>query len=301
MTPPAGLIRFYGNTCFGLDVLNNRHIALVRVTLLNDPFDPYGFFETDFGNYVDLLKYVRTHHRGDMGWFRNRVKPQSWAETERTLKDFMTRLRTETFVLCASASTEAMHPKDNLYMWGHYGNGHRGLAIEFDHGALGEAVLNHHYSHGTGPLIGEQPWVQIEYEQSFRAISAEDAFQFFREMNEIETRRKREPDETSLERYYGRLSKIKSDVWRAENEWRIMWRSQTETASVYKIPITPECIRAIYLGLAMSDDEKRKVIDAVTHFPDARVWLASKRHGDFSLDFHCEPDRRRHRLTTAQC
>jgi hypothetical protein len=80
-------------------------------------------------------------------------------------------------------------------------------------------------------------------------------------------------------------------VWRAENEWRLIWRSKTETGAFYKIPITPECIRAIYLGLAMSDEEKRKAIDAVAHFPNARVWFASKRHGDFSLDFHSEPTR----------
>jgi hypothetical protein len=201
------LIRFYGNASFGLDVLNNRHIALVRVTLLNDPFDPYGFFETDFDNYLGLLKYVRSHHPGDRPWFRVRISPRTWGATERTLRDFMTTLRTETFVLCASAPTETTHPKDNLYMWGHYGNGHRGLAIEYDPAAVGEAVLNHHYSESNAPLIGE-PWVQIEYSRSFRAISAEDAFQFFREMNEVDARRKREPDETSLERYYRQLSVI---------------------------------------------------------------------------------------------
>lgn len=78
ITPPTGLTRFYGNTSFGLDVLNKQHVALVRVTLLNDPFDPYGFFETDFGNYIDLFKYVRAHHPRDLGWFRVHVTAQSW-------------------------------------------------------------------------------------------------------------------------------------------------------------------------------------------------------------------------------
>jgi len=288
ITPPTGLTRFYGNTSFGLDVLNKQHVALVRVTLLNDPFDPYGFFETDFGNYIDLFKYVRAHHPRDLGWFRVHVTAQSWGKTERDLRRYMTRLRTDTFVLCASAPTETMHPKDNLYMWGHYGNGHRGLAIEYDPAALSDAVLNHHHSEGNAPLIGEQPWVQIEYSRSFRAVSAEDVFQFLRESNEVDARRKRKPDETSLDRYYRQLSVIKSDVWRAENEWRIMWRSETETGNIYKIPITAECIRAIYLGLAISDEEKRKAVDAVAHFPDAEVWFASRRHGDLSLDFHRE-------------
>jgi hypothetical protein len=89
-----------------------------------------------------------------------------------------------------------------------------------------------------------------------------------------------------LDSYYRQLSVIKSDVWRSENEWRLMWRSTTETGNIYEIPITQECIRAIYLGLAMADEEKRKAADAATrHFPGVQVWCASKRHGDLSLDF----------------
>ncbi len=286
MTAPVGVTRFYGNTDFGLDVLETQQIALVRVTMLNDPFDPYGFFETDFGNYIDLLRYVRANHPRDLGWFRVHVTAPSWGKTERDLQRYMARLRTDTFVLCASAPTETMHPKDSLYMWGHYGNGHRGLAIEYEPTAVAEAVLNHHRSEGNAPLVGEQPWVQMEYARSFRAITAEDVFLFLKESNEVDARRKRQPDETPLDRYYRRLSVIKSDVWRPENEWRLMWRSTTETGNIYKIPITQECIRAVFLGLAMFDEDKRKAVDAVTHhFPDAEVWRASKRHGDLSLDF----------------
>jgi hypothetical protein len=65
-----------------------------------------------------------------------------------------------------------------------------------------------------------------------------------------------------------------------------MWRSTTETGNSYKIAITQECVRAVYLGLATSEDDKRKAVDAVArHFPNAEVWCASKRHGDLSLDF----------------
>jgi hypothetical protein len=124
------------------------------------------------------------------------------------------------------------------------------------------------------------------YAPSFRAISAKEVFLFLRECAQVDARRKRQHDETPLDAYYRELSVIKSDVWRAENEWRLMWRSTTTTENVYKIPITPECVRAIYLGLAMLDEEKRRAIDAVAqHFPGAEVWCASKRHGDFSLDF----------------
>jgi Protein of unknown function (DUF2971) len=286
MTAPVGVIRFYGNPNFALDVLENRHVALVRVTLLNDPFEPYGFFETDFNGYADLLKYVQKNHPNDRGWFRVHVTPQSWGSTEGQLRNYMADLRRDTFVLSMSAPTNDTHPKDNLYMWGHYGNGHRGLAVEFSSAALASAVLHHHSSQEAAPLIGDEPWVQIEYAKSFRPISAEDVFQFLKEWKEVDARRKREPDETSLDRDYRRLSVIKSDVWQRENEWRLMWRSKTETGDVYKIPITPECIRAVYLGLKIPGDDTIRARDAVAcHFPNAGVWQAGKRHGDLCLDF----------------
>jgi hypothetical protein len=284
---PEGLIRFYSYPKFALDVLENRQIAFIRVTLLNDPFDPYGFFETEFKGYMELLSYVGENHAEDRGWFRTKVTAQSWGRSETDLRAYMDGLRRDTFVLCASAPAGESHPKDNLYMWGHYGNGHRGLAIEFDATALASAVLGHHSSQGgNNLLVGEQPWVQIKYAESFRTISAEDAFQSFKQEREVETRKKREREETSLDRYYHELSVIKSTAWQSENEWRIMWRSTTEVGNVYKIPITPECIRAVYLGLQCPRDDADSVVAAAAkNFPHAQIWHATKRHGDLALDF----------------
>ena len=41
-TAPDHVTRFYSDPSFALDVLENQKVALVRVTLLNDPFDPAG-------------------------------------------------------------------------------------------------------------------------------------------------------------------------------------------------------------------------------------------------------------------
>ena len=47
---PQYVTRFYGTTDFALDVIQNKQIAFVHVSLLNDPFDPYCFWETDFSD-----------------------------------------------------------------------------------------------------------------------------------------------------------------------------------------------------------------------------------------------------------
>jgi hypothetical protein len=45
-------------------------------------------------------------------------------------------------------------------MWGHYANGHRGLAIEFDTQALASAVLKHHEAENGKPLEESNVWAK---------------------------------------------------------------------------------------------------------------------------------------------
>ena len=101
------------------------------------------------------VEIVQIRHPHDRGWFRLHVTGQSWGKTERELRAYIAGLRTNTLLLCASAPTEMLHPKDDLYMWGHYRRGHRGLAIEFDSAALSSAVLGHHSIQGGALLQGE--------------------------------------------------------------------------------------------------------------------------------------------------
>jgi len=57
---------------------------------------------------------------------RAHVTAQSWGQTVKELKAELQKARESAFVLCTSAADSDRHPKDNLYMWGHYANGHRG-------------------------------------------------------------------------------------------------------------------------------------------------------------------------------
>jgi hypothetical protein len=153
MGVPPRVARFYGNIGYALDVIRNRQLAFVHVSVLNDPFGPYCFFETDFeDNYMNLLKYVKQDHPKEISWFRAQVTAESWGKTVRDIKAFLDALRKQTFMLSTSAPLAGLHPKDNLYMWGHYGCGHRGLAIEFDTDRVAVAVLSHHEIENGAPL-----------------------------------------------------------------------------------------------------------------------------------------------------
>jgi hypothetical protein len=283
---PENVTRFYGTVDFALDVLKNRQIAFVHVTMLNDPFDPYGFYETDFGDsYPGLIRYVKEKHPQDLSWFRTCVTPVSWGNTVRGVKASLARLKANTFMLSTSAAKDGSEPKDNLYMWGHYGNGHRGLAIEFDTRALAGAALAQHEAENGKPSEDQNVWAKVEYARTFAPISAEDVFRFLKQEMEIHRGRQKERAVTQLDRYYSRMSIIKSDVWQSENEWRLMWRS-TEDRKIYKCPIDQDAITAIYLGISLPADRADEAIAAAhANFPNASVLKAQKRHGDLALDF----------------
>ena len=96
-------MRFYGNVDYAMDVIKNRQIAFVHVSTLNDPFDPYYFFETDFGDsYQNLITYVRRNHPSDLPWFRAHITQQSWGQTVKELNAFLQMGRETAFVLSTS-------------------------------------------------------------------------------------------------------------------------------------------------------------------------------------------------------
>jgi Protein of unknown function (DUF2971) len=283
---PPRVTRFYGKIDYALDVIRNRQLAFVHVSVLNDPFDPYCFFETDFGDkYINLLRYVKQHHPKEISWFRAKVTAESWGKTVRDIKAYLEALRKQSFMLSTSAPPAGLHPKDNLYMWGHYGCGHRGLAIEFDTEKVAIAVLNQHEIENGAPLSEQTVWSKVEYARTFSPIAAADFYEFIKQEKDLESRRILVRGETKLRAYYERMAIIKSDVWQSENEWRLMWKSRTEEITVYKCPISQDCVTNIFIGLKHCAPVAELVAEAKRTFPNAGIFRAKKRHGDLALDF----------------
>ena len=79
---------------------------------------------------------------------------------------------------------------------------------------------------------------------------------------------------------------IKSDVWRSENEWRLMWRNTEAERKIYKCPIGEDAIVSIFLGLNISPDVAKEITSAAKQkFPRASIFQAQKRYGDLALEF----------------
>ncbi len=283
---PATVVRFYGTVEFAFDVIRNGQIAFISPSSMNDPFDPYCFFETDFGDsYMNLFKYVKHKRPAAVPWFRSRVTARSWGKTVSEMKSYLERLKASMFILSTSAPSPELHPKDNLYMWGHYGSGHRGIAIEFDTNRTSAAVLKHHESENIVPLEEQEVWAKIEYVNTFSPIAAADVFELLDQERKIDSRRQLVRADTKLDVYYRRMSVIKNTVWKSENEWRLMWHNDTGGLSVYKCPISQDCVTNIFIGFRFSGDVSAFVAESKRAFPKAGIYRAKKRHGDLALDF----------------
>jgi Protein of unknown function (DUF2971) len=284
---PRYVTRFYGNVDFALDVIANRQITFVHVTTMNDPFDPYFFLETDFGeSRSQLLKYIRHSHPSEESRFKRHITAESWQRTIKELKDKLIYWKESTFAFSTSAEAEGLHPKDNLYMWGHYGNGHRGVALEFDTHELALSLLTHHENLNRASPATQEVWANIEYRKTFPPLTAEHYFEFMKQEMDFHSGKIVTRGPTQLDHYYNLMGRVKGEIWAKENEWRLMWRNDTTRMKIYRCPVTVESIVTLYLGLNLAASSKQDFVAEAKHnFPTAQVLFARKRFGDLALDF----------------
>lgn len=283
--PPACLTRFYSNIDFAKDVFQSESITLVRVKLMNDPFDPYFEFLTDFEDrYSAILKWIGDNHGpGEVRWFKQRMPYQAWSNFLRDINRKNSNFKENTFILCASAPLGELEPAHNLYMWGHYCAGHRGVAIEFDAAAVAASMIEHQVKIHPEWEKDRKLWTRMIYRDVIDHLSAADLYEFLKLPPERES-------ESRFCRHLNTISRIKSTAWQPEQEWRLMWQNDEIEGNIYKVPIQPGSVRRVIIGVRVADDVAADVAAACrAGFPDAEVVKASARRGEFALDFRPMP------------
>jgi len=267
---PNSVLRFYGNVDFALDTLGTREITLINVSLLNDPFDPYFFFETDFEeDYKAFIDYVSARYPRELGWFLSEMTLEWWQQAVPKLRAYFKQLRQRLYVFSTSAVYENEHPKNNLYMWGHYANGHRGVAIEFNTVNIGKQYIDeHNKKHGQG-LQAKDAWQPIDYEQRLPLLTREMLFDFAKAEHNRETR------PTLLDGFYSIISQTKSLDWKSENEWRILWSRDDTARKTIRVPISETAIESVYIGMSASSQAESDVrFEVRRNYPAARLFKA---------------------------
>jgi len=282
---PNRVVRFYGNTDYAMQAIGFKEISFVRIDQLNDPFDPHIYFTTDFGDdYAALIDYVRQNHKEDFKIFSARLPEQNWKGFLTKITDRFASIRNSTFIFSTCAVSEKQHPKDNLYMWSHYGNGHRGVAIEFNTDLLAEAVISKEKTlNGERAQIGTV-WNEISYAATLPKLSCEVIYESIMTADKefkVEAWR-----QSKFSEIMPLMLRTKSLVWKEENEWRLMWHNDETNLNIQRLTLLDDTIAGLYLGCRVSDSAKQNMTSQLKRsFPNAFIYDGKKFAGEFTIKF----------------
>jgi Protein of unknown function (DUF2971). len=283
---PQNVMRFYGNPQYAIDSIGFKEITFLHPDKLNDPFDPNFFFETDFNeNYSSLYNYVQQCHLSDLQIFKSRLPEANWKRFVEQIESYFNSLRNNAFVFSTSAVDQNIHPKDNLYMWGHYGNGHRSVAIEFDTNLLKKSLWEKTIKLNGEKIDDNEIFFQIKYPVEMPNITCESIFQFI--INDNENSDEEAWAATELGKIIQSRIISKSKGWEIENEWRFLMRRNDETnLKIQRLSLLDETISAIYLGCRINEDIKEDLISETKRgFPNANIFLGKRVKGAFVLEW----------------
>lgn len=282
---PQAVIRFYGNLEYAIQCIALREITFLHPDILNDPFDPPLSFTTDFNqDYAALIDCIEKHHAKDLRNFKKRFPEKKWKWYVGELEDYFNSLRKTTFLFSTCAINRDKHPKDNLYMWSHYGNGHRGVAIEFDTDLLAKAVIEKSKRLGGEEVHIDEVWSKINYTTELPKITCEAIFQFV--INDSKNSDERAWARTEHAKSIQLMLRSKSLKYRMENEWRLMWLNDETKVKIQKSDLLNDTITAIYLGCLVNRQMKdRFVSETKRSFPNAKVFRGRQAKGSFALVF----------------
>lgn len=278
---PKYVMRFYCNADYALECISLKQITFIHVAKLNDPFDPIVDCATNFNDdYASLLAYLEQYHYTQLALFKEKLPEQNWNEIVAGWAKSAREMLATMFVFSTCAVTEWNHPRDNLYMWGHYGNGHRGIAIEFNTTVLAESFEKQDVS-GSDPI-----WWEMDYIKDIPRITCEDIFEFVMNV---------QPNKDNLESYGPKLTSVmlerfhsKSEIWKSEDEWRLALTNDNTKMKILRHDLPDNAITAIYLGCRVAEQEQARndfVYEKQRNFPSATVFIAKVRKGEYALDF----------------
>lgn len=265
---PNRLIRFYGNPEFALECLTFKEISFIRVTKFNDPFDPYIDIPTTFRErYGAIIEWLQMNQPSKVEQFKQKIPKnvfdQKFAQTRKTYKE----IRKNCFAFCMFEKKE--NNQNDLYMWGHYANGHRGIALEFDPQLIHDSIKKRTYAH-------DDSLIKIRYEKNLNsaAVTPEDFFSFI------------QGDRTRIDYKTRILMTLKGETWKPEAEWRFLLYKDEIQTDIIRDPIPDNAITSVFLGCELNAEyEKKIVLTARKNFPQAQIYKARKRLYEFDLEF----------------
>ncbi|MSU62859.1 MAG: DUF2971 domain-containing protein [Pedosphaera sp.] len=246
-----------------VDILSNLEIAFTPPDALNDPFELTPAVKMDRAAVRrEMKKYgpeflarrpeldkLRRRKRKEayQQWRDQTAKPQLRKPAE-SFQDFIPdNLGSRFGILCLSTT------HDNLLMWSHYTDSHRGFVIEFD---------------STEPAFVELgPQFPINYSDE-RPVYDES------KRNDIAA------------------WQTKGLIWKYEGEYRVFRfledcrrvRKHTGDGDVFLVPFQPPCLRAVYLGCRTPTECEQQILE-IAKKHSLRVLKGRPHRTSYALNF----------------
>ncbi|MFH1673288.1 MAG: DUF2971 domain-containing protein [Pseudomonadota bacterium] len=235
------------------DVFKKRQIYLPDPTLFNDPFEcrPRLTYHKSTLKREKYLKEITKERFPDADkgtikkLMRKKAKRQLLTDEEHLKRAYEAFVRT-IGVLCLSEKN------DDILMWSHYSDAHRGICLQFD---LSK----------KGTLFWEA--LKVIYQEEYPVVNVMDMGN---------------PEE------FRKALLTKSNHWQYEQEWRILKTEQEGGSNTYSF--SAELLTGVVLGALISDDDRKKVLDWISVYP-SKVNLYQARISRMKYELDIEPMR----------
>lgn len=136
---PKYLYKFFSINEFFVDSIKNSYIWFSKPLDFNDPFDGNISLQWD-GTLEQYEKYLEGAAQGRLTPDKIKEYAKKMYENPKIAKDFLDRIVSETVNLVGVACFSEIN--NNILMWSHYTNSHKGVCIKYD---LGKMVSDHHF------------------------------------------------------------------------------------------------------------------------------------------------------------
>ena len=229
-----------------LSLLINKSIWLSKPDTFNDPFD--GTVELQSATSVNDFK-KRMESTGTAPEEIDKYANQLTEDKLVKINDVMKTYSEKMFLYIQQAGVYSLtRSNDNILMWSHYGEEHKGFCIEYKRNE-------------TNQLGNENYTRPVEYEIDYPIIKSLDSMAT-----------------EKLTEVAKELICIKAENWKYEKEWRMM---VFEKGNI-EIP-RPAAISAIIFGCKTSDNNKKVIKNILSKEPEIEFKQAMMVKNQFKL------------------
>jgi hypothetical protein len=247
---PPKLYKYQPYNIQTLDNLKNRQIWFSKPEKFNDPFDYSIRYDLGSENLsIDelnelhkvLRKYSTDKNQFDRKYSENGKPNTNFEEASLRLADREVRKNVRNYI----SSGVACFAKevDNILMWGHYTNGHRGFCLEFET--------------SYPPFQNAQ---QVIYSNTYPLV------------NPIDVLLRRNLDSQYL------LFTTKSNSWDYEKEWRVMIPNGNQA-----IQYNPSALSSIYFGWKMPYEHREIIHRILSKYPPKNYYMMSASDTEYKV------------------